>query len=84
MDTPEFEAGLTRLIAAAAGKPAAILCAEALPWRCHRSLVADALTVRGWQVFDIMNEKEARPHRLPEFARVEGTRVIYDGLTSDE
>jgi len=84
MDTPEFQAGLTRLIAAAAGKPAAILCAEALPWRCHRSLVADALTVRGWQVFDIMNEKEARPHRLPEFARVEGTRVIYDGLTSDE
>ena len=83
MDTPEFEVGLARLVAAASGKRAAILCAEALPWRCHRSLIADALTARGWQVFDIMNEKEARPHRLPEFARVEGTRIVYDGLTSE-
>jgi uncharacterized protein (DUF488 family) len=79
MDTPEFEAGLARLVAAVAGKRAAILCAEALPWRCHRSLVADALTARGWEVFDIISEKEARPHKLPDFARVEGTRVIYDG-----
>ena len=79
MDTPDFEAGLARLTAAAAGKRAAILCAEALPWRCHRSLVADALTARGGQVLDIMNEREARPHELPDFARVEGTRVIYDG-----
>jgi uncharacterized protein (DUF488 family) len=78
MDTPEFESGLARLVASASGKRAAILCAEALPWRCHRSLAADALTVRGWQVLDIMNEKEARPHQLPDFARVEGTRIVYD------
>jgi len=82
MDTPEFEAGLARLMAAAAGKRAAILCAEALPWRCHRSLIADVLTAREWQVFDIMNEDEARPHKLPDFARVKGTRLVYDGLTS--
>jgi uncharacterized protein (DUF488 family) len=82
MDTPEFEAGLARLMAAAASKRAAVLCAEALPWRCHRSLVADALTARGWWVSDIMNEKEARAHKLPEFVRVEGTRVVYDGLTT--
>jgi hypothetical protein len=55
------------------------MCAEALPWRCHRSLIADALVARSWEVFDILSEKEARPHKLPDFARVEGERVIYDG-----
>jgi uncharacterized protein (DUF488 family) len=84
MDAPEFAAGLARLMDASSGARAAVLCAEALPWRCHRSLVADALTTRGWQVFDILSEKEARPHRLPDFARVEGTRLIYDGLTSSK
>jgi uncharacterized protein (DUF488 family) len=84
METPEFAAGLARVMQEAGGGHAAILCAEALPWRCHRSLIADALVVRGWDAFDIMSEKEARPHKLPDFARVEGTRVIYDGLTSDD
>jgi uncharacterized protein (DUF488 family) len=83
MDTPEFPAGLARLIDTSKSMQAALLCSEALPWRCHRSLIADALTVRGWRVFDILNEKEARPHKLPDFARLEGTSVIYDGVTSD-
>jgi uncharacterized protein (DUF488 family) len=78
MDTPEFAAGLQKLMALSGGKRAGVMCAEALPWRCHRALIADALVVRGWQVFDILSENEARPHRLPEFARVEGERVIYD------
>jgi uncharacterized protein (DUF488 family) len=78
-DTPEFAQGLEKLIALARQKRAAVICAEALPWRCHRSLIADALTARGWDVFDILSEKEARPHRLPDFARVTANRVIYDG-----
>ncbi len=78
-DTPEFRDGLEKLVALAREKRAAVMCAEALPWRCHRSLIADALIVRGWEVIDILSEKEARPHKLPVFARVEGERVIYDG-----
>jgi uncharacterized protein (DUF488 family) len=54
------------------------MCAEALVWRCHRSLLADAFVARGWEVSDILSENEARPHRLPEFARLEGERVVYD------
>jgi len=80
MDTPEFAQGLARVIEAASGKSAALMCAEALPWRCHRSLIAYALLVKGSEVFDIVSEREARPHRLPDFARVDGTRVIYDGV----
>ncbi len=78
MDTPEFAQGLARVQALSGEKRAAVMCAEALPWRCHRSLIADALTVRGWQVFDVLSEKEAREHKLPEFARTEGERVVYD------
>ena len=78
MDTPDFAAGLDKLTALAREQRAAVMCAEALPWRCHRSLIADALVVRGWEVSDILSEKEARPHKLPDFARVEGQRVIYD------
>jgi len=78
MDTPDFARGLTAVLEAASRGRAALMCAEALPWRCHRSLIADALAVRGWEVFDIVSEREARPHRLPDFARVDGIRVIYD------
>jgi uncharacterized protein (DUF488 family) len=78
-DTPEFREGLEKLMAPARERRAAVMCAEALPWRCHRSLIADALVARSWEVFDILSEKEARPHNLPDFARVEGERVVYDG-----
>lgn len=78
-DTREFREGLEKVMALARERRAAVMCAEALPWRCHRSLIADALAARGWEVIDILSEKEARPHKLPDFARVEGERVVYDG-----
>ena len=77
-DTAEFREGLEKLMALARERRAAVMCAEALPWRCHRSLIADALVARSWEVFDILSEKETRPHKLPDFSRVEGERVIYD------
>ncbi len=77
MQTPEFEVGLEKLIDAANKKPVAIMCAEAVPWRCHRSLIADALTARGIEVKDIMSAIRATPHSLTPFAKVEGARVTY-------
>src|SRR5260370_29920715 len=77
MQTSEFEAGLHRLIKLVAQKPSAIMCAEAVPWRCHRSLIADALTVRGIRVDDIMSMKRSQGHSLTPFARVHGHRITY-------
>ena len=78
MDTEEFARELSRAMSLARDKRSGLMCAEALPWRCHRSVLADAFLARGWEVFEILSEKEARPHGLPEFARREGERVIYD------
>jgi len=77
MQTSKFEAGLHRLIKLAAQKRSAIICAEAVPWRCHRSLIADALTVRGIRVDDIMSMKRSQIHSLTPFARVQGHRITY-------
>ena len=77
MQTSEFEAGLERLMKLAGQKQSAIMCAEAVPWRCHRSLIADALTVHGIQVDDIMSMKRSQVHSLTPFARVQGHRVTY-------
>ena len=79
MDTEEFREALADLEALARARFSAVLCAEALPWRCHRSLLADSLIARGWQVVVILSEKEARQRVLPEFARLDGDRVVYDG-----
>lgn len=79
MDTDEFAAGLARAAALSERARSALMCAEALPWRCHRSLIADAFLARGWEAFDILSPTQARPHRMPRFARLEGVRVIYDG-----
>src|SRR3954466_11826409 len=79
MQTPEFLDGLERLTAAADESPMAIMCAEAVPWRCHRSLIADALLVRGWTVLDVMSPTKASPHKLTPFAKVDGTRITYPG-----
>jgi uncharacterized protein (DUF488 family) len=57
--------------------PTAIMCAEAVPWRCHRSLVADALAVRGVPVVEILSETSWRPHELTSFAHVEGAAITY-------
>jgi uncharacterized protein (DUF488 family) len=77
MQTSEFEAGLHRLMKMAAQKRSAIMCAEAVPWRCHRSLIADALTLRGIEVDDIMSMKRSQVHSLTSFAKVLGLRIIY-------
>lgn len=78
MLTPEFESALAalRTLALASG-PVAIMCAEAVPWRCHRSLVSDALLVRGVEVVHILGAGRSEPHRLTSFACVEGTRITY-------
>ena len=77
METPEFEQGLVRLLELAARKRCAVLCAEAVPWRCHRSLIADALTVRSIPVSHIMNATKSNPHSLTSFVRIEGTQLTY-------
>jgi uncharacterized protein (DUF488 family) len=84
MQTSEFEAGLGRLMKLAGQKRSAIMCAEAVPWRCHRSLIADALTIRGIRVDDIMSMKRSQVHSLIPFARVHGHRITYPlGSRSD-
>ena len=77
MQTDEFAAGLTKLIGIAAKKPTAIMCAEAVPWRCHRSMIADALTAQGFAVRHIMSPTNARIHKLNPMAKIRGARVIY-------
>jgi uncharacterized protein (DUF488 family) len=77
METPEFEQGLQRLLGLAKQKRIALLCAEAVPWRCHRSLIADALTVRGVRVAHILSRHRRQEHSLTSFARVRGERITY-------
>jgi uncharacterized protein (DUF488 family) len=79
MQTPEFEKNLAELLRLAEGTRVAVMCAEAVPWRCHRSLVADALAARGVAVEHLMSSTEANPHKLTSFARIEGSRVFYPG-----
>jgi uncharacterized protein (DUF488 family) len=79
MDGAEFRAGMEELLALAATARTTILCAEAVPWRCHRQLISDALVARGVDVRHVTSESDASPHRLTPFARVAGERVGYDG-----
>lgn len=80
MQTPGFERGLADLVALASHGHAAVMCAEAVPWRCHRSLVADALVARGIAVEHIIGPGRASAHKLTAFARLQGTQVTYPGL----
>jgi len=77
MQTPEFEQSLNELLNRTQGHTAAIMCAEAVPWRCHRSMIADALAARGVAVFHIMSTQKADPHKMTSFAYVEGDKVTY-------
>jgi uncharacterized protein (DUF488 family) len=77
MQTPPFEASIVELTRIADGRAAAIMCAEALPWRCHRSMIADALTARGEAVEHIMSAAKRSPHELTKFARVDGVSITY-------
>ena len=78
MQTPCFQQGLKTLEKLAKKKRCALICAEALPWRCHRSLVADALTVKHWKVFHIQSQKTAKLHTLTSFLSVKDKQLIYD------
>jgi uncharacterized protein (DUF488 family) len=80
MQTREFEESLEQCIELAKGESIALMCAESVPWRCHRSLIADALLARGIDVHEITSATEARQHALTPWARLEGTKVTYPGL----
>jgi uncharacterized protein (DUF488 family) len=89
METPEFQAALERLIRRAEdqteGQTVAILCAEAVPWRCHRRLISDALVARGVQVMHILGPGRADPHELDPNARLlPGGRLLYAGPESPQ
>lgn len=84
MQTPAFAENLTKLMELAAAGPTAILCAEAVPWRCHRSLIADALAARGVEVEHILTATSRKPHTYTPFARVDGDVVTYPGLPLSE
>jgi uncharacterized protein (DUF488 family) len=77
MQTPAFAGALERLIALAHEKRTAIMCAEAVPWRCHRSLISDALLVRGIEVRHIMSPKSVREHKLTALAKVHDEQITY-------
>lgn len=77
MQTEEFATNLAQLAELARSEMVAVMCAEAVPWRCHRSLIGDALLVRGFEVEDIISQASIRPHRLTPWAKVEGQRITY-------
>jgi uncharacterized protein (DUF488 family) len=79
MQTPEFTDSLVRCIDLAKHERLVLMCAEAVPWRCHRSLIADALLARGIAVSEITSGVRARPHLLTPWARVNGTHLTYPG-----
>lgn len=84
MQTPSFAESLEKLIQLAKQKPTAIMCAEAVPWRCRRSMIADALVVRGIPVQHILTAGPTKPHTLTAFAHLEGTRVTYPPLPDEQ
>jgi uncharacterized protein (DUF488 family) len=77
MATPEFAEGIEELIGIARARRTAVMCAEAVPWRCHRSLIADAMTVKGWKVCDIVSSAPPKEHELTPFLKVEDGRLTY-------
>jgi uncharacterized protein (DUF488 family) len=77
MQTPAFRADLERCLELAGAERVALMCAEAVPWRCHRSLIADALVARGIDALEIASDSRVRPHTLTPFARIDGPEVTY-------
>lgn len=77
MQSEEFKDGIQELIEIAHHKTVVIMCAEALPWRCHRSLIGDALLVRGIKVEDIYSITSHKPHELTPWAQVDGSTITY-------
>ena len=83
MQTPEFDKAVRIVEALAQHRRPALMCAEAVPWRCHRSLIADAILVRGLPAKHIMTAARADLHTLRDFARVEGKQITYPPIESD-
>lgn len=79
MQTPEFVEALERAIQLGEARLTALMCAEAVPWRCHRSLVADALFARGIRALEIIGPAKPKEHKLTPFAHVRGTKITYPG-----
>ena len=77
MQTADFAADLVGLIELTLGDRVALMCAEAVPWRCHRSLIADALVVHGVSTCEIVSPTRLQPHKLTPFACVRGTQITY-------
>ena len=84
MLTDEFHDGLEQLMTLAEAERCAIMCAEAVPWRCHRRLVADALLVRGFTPLEIISTAAPKEHELTPFASVDGTQVTYPGTDEED
>ena len=80
MQMPQFAQAVEQVIELARKERVALMCAEAVPWRCHRSLIADALLVRGIPSEDIASATRRTPHELTPFARVRGTEITYPAL----
>lgn len=83
MATPQFAEGLEQLMRLAEDGTTAVMCAEAVPWRCHRSLIADALLVKGWKVYDIMSLAPATPHKPTPFLKVVNGQLTYPAADSE-
>ena len=83
MLTPEFESSLQEVLERGGEERVALMCAEAVPWRCHRSLIADALVVRGVTVEHILGASRTQAHTLRPWARVQGTCIIYPPPAED-
>ena len=77
MQSKEFARGLGLLLGWIREERIALMCAEAVPWRCHRSLIADALTVRGIAVWEIISASKTQIHKMTPFAKVDGTNITY-------
>ena len=80
MQTEQFAAALHELISLGADRRTTVMCAESVPWRCHRSMIADAVLAAGHAALHIMSESKADPHKLTSFAVAEGGRVSYPGV----
>ena len=85
METAEFDAGLAELVSLARTHRVAIMCAEAVWWRCHRALVSDALVARGWNAWHIMSDGSLQPHRMTGPARiVDGELTYHEAIPDSE
>lgn len=84
MQTQEFWDGLEELVNIGQQSPSAVMCAEAVPWRCHRTLIADAMVIRGWTVHHIISASSLKTHTLTPFAKPDAGRLTYPAESSSD